>query len=316
MVTGIVARVDRLQRRHGPLAFGYAVIRKFLDDGGAREAALITYYGFLSIFPILLLGVAALDQVLAQRPELRQQLVEAMVPPALQADVTAAAVALPGSGPALVAGLLGLLFSGTGVVFSAYRTLNHVAAVPYRLRSGLISCYLRVTGVLVLILAGAVTTGALTVVIAVFPGTPRTLATLGSALVILAVLLLTARVLLDRPAPMAALWPGALPGAVMVTLTLHLGALLLPALVRRAGAVYGSFATVAGMFTLLYLLSLVLVLAAEIAAVRRARLWPRAVDGGRPTVADARALALLAKERELLPGQRIESRLQPGPDEG
>ena len=316
MVTGIVTRVDRLQRRHGALGFGYAVIRKFLDDSGAREAALITYYGFLSIFPILLLGVAALDQVLAQRPELRQELVEAMVPPALQADVTAAAVALPGSGPALVAGLLGLLFSGTGVVFSAYRTLNHVAAVPYRLRSGLVSCYLRVTAVLVLILAGVVTTGALTVVIAVFPGMPRTLATLGSALVVLAVLLLTARVLLDRPAPMAALWAGALPGAVMVTLMLHLGAVLLPALVRRAGAVYGSFATVAGMFTLLYLLSLALVLAAEIAAVRRARLWPRAVDGHRPTVADARALELLAKERELLPGQRIESRLQPGPDEG
>jgi membrane protein len=290
------------------------VVRKFLDDGGTREAALITYYGFLSIFPILLLGVTVLSEVLVQRPDLRQQLVEAMVPAALQADVTAAAGALPGSGPALVAGLVGLLFSGTGVVFSAYRTLNHVAAVPYRLRSGLVSCYLRVTAVLVLILAGAVTTGGLTVVIAVFPGTPRVMATLGSALVVLAVLLPAARLLLDRPAPMAALWPAALPGAVLVTLMLHLGAVLLPALVRRAGAVYGSFATVAGMFTLLYLLSLALVLVAEVAAVRRARLWPRAVDSGHPTEADARALALLAKERELLPGQRIESRLQPGPD--
>ncbi|HET6533599.1 MAG TPA: YhjD/YihY/BrkB family envelope integrity protein [Actinoplanes sp.] len=315
-MTRIVARADRLQRRHGVLGFPYAVIRKFLDDGGAREAALITYYGFLSIFPILLLGVAVLSEVLAQRPDLRQQLVEAMVPPALAADVTAAAGALPGSGPALVAGLIGLVFSGTGVVFSAYRTLNHVAAVPFRLRSGLVSYILRVTAVLVLILAGAVTIGGLTVVIAVFPGTPRVLATLGSALVVLVVLLLTARVLLDRPAPMAALWPAALPGAVTVTLMLHLGAVLLPALVRRAGAVYGSFATVAGMFTLLYLLSLALVCAAEIAAVRRARLWPRSVDGGRPTEADARALTLLARERELLPGQRIESRLWPGPDEG
>jgi membrane protein len=93
---------------------------------------------------------------------------------------------------------------------------------------------------------------------------------------------------------------------VAVTLMLSLGAVVLPGLVRRAGPVYGSFATVAGMFTLLYLLSQALVYAAEIAAVRQARLWPRAADPTRGTAADARALALLAREQERLPGERIE----------
>jgi membrane protein len=79
--------------------------------------------------------------------------------------------------------------------------------------------------------------------------------------------------------------------------------------VRRAGPAYGAFATVAGMFTLLYLLSLALVVAAEVAAVRHARLWPRAIDRSRPTAADAYALTLLAREQERAPGQRIESRL-------
>ncbi|MET0418261.1 MAG: ribonuclease BN, partial [Actinoplanes sp.] len=69
-------------------------------------------------------------------------------------------------------------------------------------------------------------------------------------------------------------------------------------LVRRAGPVYGSFATVAGAFTLLYLLSLTLVLAAELAAVREARLWPRGLDPDRPTDADRRAQALLESEQE------------------
>jgi hypothetical protein len=60
------------------------------------------------------------------------------------------------------------------------------------------------------------------------------------------------------------------------------------------------------MFALLYLLSNVLVVAAEIAAVRHARLWPRALDTRRPTPADARAMSLLAREQERSPADRID----------
>ena len=52
----IIAWADRLQRQHGMLGFPYAVVKKYGDDEGGRHAALITYYGFLSIFPLLLLG--------------------------------------------------------------------------------------------------------------------------------------------------------------------------------------------------------------------------------------------------------------------
>jgi membrane protein len=61
-------------------------------------------------------------------------------------------------------------------------------------------------------------------------------------------------------------------------------------------------------------LSLALVCSAEIAAVRRAELWPRAIDRDRPTPADARALALLAREQERTAADRIESWLV-APDE-
>ena len=49
---------DRLQRKHGALGFPYAVVKKYGDDEGGRQAALITYYGFLRRFPLPLLGVA------------------------------------------------------------------------------------------------------------------------------------------------------------------------------------------------------------------------------------------------------------------
>jgi uncharacterized BrkB/YihY/UPF0761 family membrane protein len=207
-----------------------------------------------------------------------------------------------------VFGLLGLLYSGTGVVFSVYQTLNHVAAVPHRLRAPFLSRYVRVFVMLVTLLVGGLAVGALTVVATALPGQPglqRAAAVVGSALVVFAVLLLAARLLLVRPAPVRVLWPAAVQGAAAVTLVLSVGAPLLARLVTKAGPVYGSFATVAGMFALLYLVGQALVYAAEVAAVRYARLWPRAVDLNRPTEADARALTLLAREQERIPAARV-----------
>jgi len=312
LVNRIIAWADRLQRKHGVLGFPYAVVKKYGDDEGGRQAALITYYGFLSIFPLLLLGVAILSRALTDHPDLRQRLVTAIVPEALQSTVEHSLATLPTSTIPFVVGLAGLLLSGTGVVFSAYQTLNHVAAVRYRFRAGFVSRYVRVFVVLVMLLLGAVATGALTVVATALPSQPgvqRAAAVLGSALVIFTVLLLGAKLLLSRPAPIRALWPGASIGAAAVTVVLNAGPLLLARLVAKAGPVYGSFATVAGMFALLYLVGQALVYAAEVAAVRYDRLWPRALDPNCPTAADARALALLAREQERLPADRVETHL-------
>src|SRR5215472_7740253 len=307
-VNRVIAWADGLQRRHSVFGFPYAVVKKYGDDAGGREAALITYYGFLSIFPLLLLGVAVLSRVLANRPDLRERLITAVVPQALRSTVEHSLATLPTSTIPFVIGLIGLLFSGTGVVFSVYQTLNQVAAVPHRLRAPFLSRYVRVFVMVAVLLLGGLAVGALTVVATALPGQPgvqRAAAVLGSALVVFGVLLLAARVLLVRPAPFWALWPGALLGSAVVTVVLNVGAPLLARLVTKAGPVYGSFATVAGMFALLYLVGQALVYAAEVAAVRYARLWPRAVDLNCPTPADARALALLAREQERIPAARV-----------
>ncbi|KHD73484.1 ribonuclease BN [Actinoplanes utahensis] len=280
-----------MQRRRPALGFGWAVIRKYLDDGGPREAALITYYGFLSLFPVLLLGVAAASLVLARRPELRRELVAAIVPPNLQPDIETSVAAMSGSGTALALGVGWLVYAGIGVALSAYETLNHLAAVPVRDRAGIVSCYLRATAALAVVLAGAVAVGVVNVAAVPWLSVPGTWA------VVAAVLAVTARILLMRPAPVAATAPAAVIGAAGVTGVLNLGAVVLPELARRAGWIYGGFATVAGAFTMLYVLSNVLVLAAEVAAVRHARLWPRSLDPSRPTRADRRAMALLIREQ-------------------
>ena len=57
----VIRPVDRWQQRHGPVAFVFAVVKKFGDDRGGTLSALITFYGFLSLFPLLLLGFTVLS---------------------------------------------------------------------------------------------------------------------------------------------------------------------------------------------------------------------------------------------------------------
>ena len=204
LMNRIIAWADRLQREHGVLGFPYAVVKKYGDDEGGRQAALITYYGFLSIFPLLLLGVAILSRVLADHPDLRQRLIAAILPEALRPTVEHSLATLPTSAIPFVVGLVGLLLSGTGVVFSVYQTLKPCRGGSLRFRAGFVSRYVRVFVVLAMLLLGAVAVGALTVVATALPGQPgvqRAAAVLGSALVVFAVLLLGARLLLARPAP-------------------------------------------------------------------------------------------------------------------
>ncbi|WP_433302762.1 YhjD/YihY/BrkB family envelope integrity protein [Actinoplanes sp. CA-030573] len=311
----MLARLDRFQREHGWVGFPYAVIKKFLDDDGPRHAALITYYGFLSLFPLLLLGVAIVSRLLATDEQLRHDLITAIVPPALQPTVESAASSLPTSPVAFIVGVGGLLYSATGVVFAGYRTLNHVAGVPYRSLPNPIGAYARVLAVVLLLLAGVLAGGTLAVAGAAVPrlGTfDRILAAAGTGVAAFAVLLFGVRLLLVRKTSWRMLWRPAALAALILALVLHVGGPLFARLVKSAGPVYGAFATVAGLFTLLYLVSQALVLVAEIAAVRQARLWPRALDPADPVEADLRALALLAREQERIPGQVIESRIIPG----
>src|ERR1700754_1858578 len=69
----MVSWLDRLQRRSRSAGFLIAVIYKYLDDQGGYLAALITYYAFVSLFPMLLLLTNGVLLVLAGRPDLQEQ---------------------------------------------------------------------------------------------------------------------------------------------------------------------------------------------------------------------------------------------------
>lgn len=304
-------RADGWQRRWSVLGFPVAVVKKYGDDEGIRHAALLTYYGFLSIIPLLLLVVALVSEVLRGNVELRNAIIDAIVPEQFQATVNSALAALPSSGIPLVVAIVGLLLSGLGIVNSAYHTINHVAGVPHRIRLHIGHRYLRVLLVLGLLVLAVIGIGALTVALGALedlPAISRVGAFLGSVALLFLLLWSAAELFLPHRARLSVVWPAALGGSVVVAGVLTWGATVLPRLIARSGAVYGSFATIVAIFSLMFVVGQVLVFSAEVAVVRQRRLWPRSLDARRPTEADRRALAALARTQERIPVERVEAR--------
>src|SRR3712207_3471394 len=124
-------RVDRFQRRHPAAGFPIAVLYKFMDDDGHFLAALITYYGFLALFPTLLLLATVLGLVLAGDPELQQRLLDSAL---AEFPVIGPQLARPeglgGGVTGIAVGGLGALFGALGVGQALQHAINMVSAVP------------------------------------------------------------------------------------------------------------------------------------------------------------------------------------------
>src|SRR5579863_10667626 len=71
-----LAAADTLQQRHAWLAVPVAVWKKFGDDQAGNLAALIAYYSFVAIFPLLLVLVTVLNIVLKNDPGLQHRLLK------------------------------------------------------------------------------------------------------------------------------------------------------------------------------------------------------------------------------------------------
>ena len=162
-----MARVDHWQRGRAWAAFPFGVIKKFGDDQAGNLAALVAYYSFFSIFPLLLVLTTVLGRVLAGDPELQQRVVDSALVqiPVIGDQLRENVGGLPGSGVALVIGLVGALWGGMGAVMAMQTALNGVWNVPLRRRPNALVGRLRAlgmlallgTGVLVLTLAGPAT---------------------------------------------------------------------------------------------------------------------------------------------------------------
>jgi YihY family inner membrane protein len=275
---------DRWQRRHTAAAFPVAVARKFLDDRASSLAALIAYYAFFSLFPLLLALVAVLGFVLQDDPSLQDAVLDSALAriPVIGAQLQDDIEPLAGSALALAVGLAGALWAGLGVTVALGRAFEEIGDVPRLEQRGALRSRLR--GLLVLLVLGlaliAVTVAAgLAIGGRIGPGAER-VGALGLALTAnLTVFLAAFGLLTARPLRVVELLPGVALTAVGALVLQAAGSWYVERTVTRASETYGTFALVIGLLSWFWLFSHLLLLAAEVNAVLRRRLWPRSLTG-------------------------------------
>jgi membrane protein len=289
-----LASLDGYQRRHPSLAVLVGVVRKFIDDRASSLAALVAYYAFFSLFPLLLVLVSTLGFALEDNPSLEDEILDSAFGriPVIGAQLRNDVEPLTGSTAALVVGLAGALWAGLGVTLALSRAFDVVWDVPRLEQRG--GMRARLYGLIVLtVLGGAVVASTVAGGVAAAGGIglgAESAAALAGSFVVNSAVLLAVFWLLTGPArPLRSLLPGATVAGVGLLALQAVGGWYVDRTVTGAGDTYGTFALVIGLLSWFWLVAHLLLLAAELNVVLRRRLWPRAL-AGELGPADRRAL--------------------------
>jgi uncharacterized BrkB/YihY/UPF0761 family membrane protein len=131
-VERLLRAADRFQQRHSYLALPVGVVKKVGDDQAGKHAALLAYYGILSLFPLLLVFATLLANALAHNPQLQREIIDAAVAqfPVLGTQIEDSIRTIQGSGIGLVVGILGSLWGGLGITQSAQDAMNALWSIP------------------------------------------------------------------------------------------------------------------------------------------------------------------------------------------
>lgn len=317
-------RLDRFQRRHSWAGYPLGVLYKYLDDSGGYLAALIAYYAFVSLFPLLLLLSTVLGIVLAGHPQLQQQVLDSAL---AQFPVVGEQLGEPrklgGGTVGLVVGIAGALYGGLGVAQAVQYMMNTAWAVPRNSRPN----PFRARGLSVLLLATAGAGVLVTTVLSAIGGggslalAVRVMVLAGSLAGNVVVFVFVFRIATARTLSVRDVAPGAIAAALVWQLLQTFGVVYVRHVVSGASATNGVFAVVLGLLAFLYVTAVAGVLCVEVNVVLVERLHPRSLltpftDDVELTRGDRRAYTGQAEAQRTKGFQDIDVTYDqtPGPD--
>lgn len=294
-----VRAFDRYQQRRRWLAVPMAVLKKFSDDQGGQLAAVVSYYAFLSLFPLLLVMVTILGFVLQGDPS-AQRAVENSVAnqfPGLGQEITVHP--LTGHVAALVAGLLVSIWGGLGITNAIQNSFDQIWAVPRKDRPDFLQW--RLKGLLLITCLGAlflVSTAVSGLITALGGPWVKVGAIVISFLVNFTLFLCAFRFMTSATIGTSRLWIGVVTASLLWLVLQLVGGVYVNHVYRHATSVYSQFALVIALLIWLRLGAQVTLYSAEINTVVDRRLWPRSLFGPPERAADQETLASLAKVEE------------------
>lgn len=300
-MSGFVRQLDNFQRRHKTISFVWAVQKKFSDDRGGYLCALISYYGFLSIFPLLLAAFTVTAYVLAGDTAAVRSIASHLhsYPVLGPAAADLEGKSLSGSPIALAVGLVGLVLGAQGLAQAAMYATAETWDVPAAQRPGFTTRLSRGAWWYASFGLGIVASTAISSLggLLHWSGGP-TLSSLIAIAFDAALFVSLFRIVTPQHLPLRCVVPGAVVAGVAWGVLTGIGVGLVP-LLAHSNALYGTFAPVLGGLAFIYLMARISILCIEANAVLDKRLWPRSLDGKDPTEADRKAKSLKA-ESEML----------------
>jgi membrane protein len=279
-----LGRLDGWQQRSPAIGIPVAVIKKFLDDGADALGVQVAYWGFFSVYALLLVFASILGFVFQSNPALQRELLDSTLQrmPVIGPQISGEIGTLTGSGVALALGLAGALWTGLGVTLAIGNALDRIWAVPHAQRPGFLSSRLR--GLLVLASFGSINvlaTAAVGLVTAGGLGTTVTqvLSLIASAIIDFVLFAASFRLLTAAAVTARQVLPGALLATSCWLALQALGGIYVTQVLAGSSQTYGGFAAVVGLLSWLLIASELILIAAELNVVLARRLWPRSLIG-------------------------------------
>jgi membrane protein len=242
---GLQAWLDRAGRKHRWIAVAISVQRRFGAERGANLAAAISMRGFLALFPILVLAIAVVGFAGGNPQHVADDIVRALGLSGSAAKTITDAVktAQRTKVASSLIGIVGLLWTGTGLAASLTAAWNQTWGIPGGGFRGRFLGFAWLLGGLVLFGIGLMLIG-----LVGSAGALPELGLIGGVVVDILLFLWTAWVLPTRRIPFRAMLPAAVIGGVCFEALKLIGTLVLPRIVSRSSALYG---TIGAVFALL-----------------------------------------------------------------
>ena len=270
------ARVMKIRAKHHTVDVAVEMLDGWRRHLSGRNASLLAFFTFLSIFPLMLAATSILGLVLEGNDDLRNRIIDSAgdAIPVVGADLKSDPDSLNGSLWVVVAGILGALWSSTKAFVGLQGALDDTWEVPVDDRPGMpVQRGRALVGLLIL---GTQQIGSIAITAAVnaadLPGFSQLLVAIGSVIVNIVVIAAMFRFLTSASPSFGDVWPGAIMAGIIFSVLHYFGPRLVETITKNASDTYGTFAIVLGLITWLGFIAIGTLMAAELnAAIARRR---------------------------------------------
>jgi len=280
----LTGRIDRFQQRHRVLAFPVAVYRELQASKANYLGAILTFFAFISLFPLLLILTTVLGAVLRSNPKLQQDVLNSALVdfPVIGDQLKNNIHDFARNGIALLISILVTVVGALGLANAAQYTMNLLWGVPEERQPGFPKHWLRSLGIIGTMGLGVLSTTAMTTLGELAGGRVFTvglrIGLLGASFVITALLFwlgmrtATAAEVQGRDLRLAAIlttifWQG----------LQYLGGFIAAHQLAHATTLYGVFGLVLGLLAWIYLQARLTLVAVASDVVRARKSWPRSL---------------------------------------